>query len=92
MRRDLGQAPPWGAVRLLVTREDSLERAVQLRIALRSLVSSPKDTLFTGDRLNDVVCGRRAGDDTALVGREPSGDMKPDYVFPALIMLKDRIV
>ena len=77
---------------VLVTREDSLDRAVQLRIALRSLSSSPKDTLFTGDRLNDVVCGRRAGVDTALVGREPSGDVRPDYAFPALAMLKDGIV
>ena len=77
---------------VLVTREDSLDRAVQLRIALRSLASSPKDTLFTGDRLNDVVCGRKAGVDTALVGRDPSGDIRPDYAFPALTMLKDSIV
>jgi phosphoglycolate phosphatase-like HAD superfamily hydrolase len=77
---------------ILVTREDSLNRAVQLRIALQSLSSSPKDTLFTGDRLNDVLCGRRAGVDTALVGREPSGDARPDYAFPALVVLKDSIM
>ena len=77
---------------VLVTREDSLDRAVQLRIALRSLASAPKDTLFTGDRLNDVICGRRAGVDTALVGRAPSGDIKPDYAFPVLAMLKDSII
>lgn len=76
----------------LVTREDSLDRAVQLRIALQSLASAPKDTLFTGDRLNDVICGRRAGVDTVLVGRDPSGDIRPDYTFPALAMLKDSIV
>jgi phosphoglycolate phosphatase-like HAD superfamily hydrolase len=77
---------------VIVTREDSLDRTVQLRIALQSLSSSPKDTLFTGDRLNDVVCGRMAGVDTALVGRDPSGDTRPDYAFPALAMLKDGIV
>ena len=77
---------------VLVTREDSLDRAVQLRIALQSLASSPKDTLFTGDRLNDVICGRRVGVDTALVGRGPSGDIRPEYAFPALVMLKDCIM
>lgn len=75
-----------------MTREDSLERALQLRIALQSLASSPKDALFTGDSLNDVLCGKRAGVDTALVGREPSRDIKPDYAFPGLLMLKDGIV
>jgi len=77
---------------VLVTREDSLDRAVQLRIVLQSLSSLPKDTLFTGDRLNDVVCGRRTGVDTALVGRISSGDTRPDYTFPALAMLRDCIV
>lgn len=77
---------------VMATREDSLDRAVQLRIALQSLSSSPKDTLFAGDRLNDVVCGRRTGVDTALVGRDPSGDTRPDYAFPTLAMLKDGIM
>jgi phosphoglycolate phosphatase-like HAD superfamily hydrolase len=76
---------------VMVTREDSLDRAVQLRIALQSLASPPKDTLFTGDRLSDVVCGRRAGVDTVLLGRELLGDVRPDYAFPALTMLKDSI-
>jgi phosphoglycolate phosphatase-like HAD superfamily hydrolase len=77
---------------VLVTREDSLDRAVQLRIALQSLSSPPKDTLFTGDRLDDVACGKRVGVDTALVGRVPSGDARPDYAFPGLAMLKDGIM
>jgi len=76
---------------VLVTREDSLDRAGQLRIALQSLSASPKDTLFTGDRLNDVECGRRAGVDTVLLGRDPSGDTRPDYFFPVLTMLRDVI-
>jgi len=77
---------------VLVTREDSLDRTVQLRIALQSLSALPKDTLFTGDRLNDIVCGRRAGVDTVLVGRDSSGDARPDHIFPTLAMLKDGIV
>ncbi len=75
-----------------VTREDSLDRAVQLRIALQSLSSSPRDTLFTGDGLNDVRCGRRTGVATALVGRDQTGDARPDYAFTTLAMLKDGIV
>lgn len=77
---------------VVVTREDSLDRVAQLRIALQSLASSPKNTLFTGDRLNDIVCGKRVGIDTVLVGRDPSGNVRPDYVFPVLTMLKDIIV
>jgi phosphoglycolate phosphatase-like HAD superfamily hydrolase len=56
------------------------------------MASPPKDTLFTGDRLNDIVCGRKAGVDTALVGKDPSGDVRPDYAFPSLASLKDNIV
>jgi phosphoglycolate phosphatase-like HAD superfamily hydrolase len=75
-----------------VTREDSLDRAEQLRIALQSLSSSPKDTLFTGDGLDDVRCGRRVGVDTALVGREQTGEARPDYTFTTLAIFKDGII
>jgi len=77
---------------VLVTREDSLDRAVQLGIALRSLGSSPKETLFTGDRLNDIICGRRAGVDTVLVWKDPSGDIRPNYSFPNLTLFRESIV
>ena len=77
---------------VLVTREDSLDRAAQLRIALQALQSLPKDTLFIGDRLNDVACGKIAGVDTVLVGRDPSGDTRPDYSFSALAMLKEAVL
>ncbi|MGP8057535.1 MAG: HAD hydrolase-like protein [Nitrososphaerales archaeon] len=75
-----------------MTREDSLDRAEQLRIALQSLSSSPKDTLFTGDGLDDVRCGRRVGVDTALVGREQTGEARPDYTFTTLAIFKDGII
>lgn len=77
---------------VLVTREESLDRAAQLRIAMRSLDSAPGETLFTGDRLNDVICGRRAGVGTVLVGKDPKGDIKPDYSFPSLSMLRDSLL
>ncbi len=77
---------------VMVTREDSLDRTMQLRIALQSLSSSPKDTLFTGDGLNDVRCGRKVGVDTALVGSDQTGEARPDYAFTTLAMLKDGII
>ena len=75
-----------------MTREDSLDRTIQLRGALHSLGVPPKETLFTGDRMNDVICGKRAGVGTALVGKEPSAEAKPDYVFPTLAMLKAALI
>ena len=77
---------------VLVTREDSLDRTAQLRIAMRSLASSPSGTLFTGDKASDVACGRRAGVGTVLIGRDPAGGIKPDYAFPALNILKDNLI
>lgn len=70
-----------------VTREDSLDRSIQLRIVLERMRTSHRDALFIGDRLNDVVCARRQQVDVALVGREASGPVKPDYSFPGLLAL-----
>ena len=72
----------------MITREDSLDRADQIRLALNRLGAKPAKTLFTGDRLNDVICGRKAGVDVALVGRRRVDDPKPDYSFPSLIELR----
>ena len=76
----------------IVTREDSLDRAAQLGAALKFMGSGPGETLFTGDRLNDVVCGKRAGVDVVLVGKEASGDVRPDFTFPSLIQLKESLL
>jgi phosphoglycolate phosphatase-like HAD superfamily hydrolase len=73
----------------IVTREDSLDRAAQLRAALKSLGVAPGEALFTGDRLNDIVCGRRVGVDVVLVGSETFGDVKPNFTFPNLLQLKE---
>ncbi len=74
-----------------VTREDSLDRAVQLRLALETLGAEPRETLFTGDRMNDVVCGKKAGVSTALVGKEAKGDVLPDFSFQTLSSLRDAL-
>jgi len=43
------------------TREDSLERAPQLQMALKALKASPRDTTFIGDRINDLNAARSVG-------------------------------
>jgi len=73
----------------LVTREDSLDRPVQLRIAASAIGLPPRDTLFTADRPNDVICGRKAGVSTAHIGGELPRDVKPDYAFSSLEVLRD---
>jgi len=77
---------------VLVTREDSLDRVTQLRSAMRSLAELPRNTLFTGDRANDIVCGKKVGVGTVLVGREPTDEIKPDYAFPALDVLRGNLI
>jgi phosphoglycolate phosphatase len=72
----------------VVTREDSLDRATQLEAALNRLGVRPRDALFVGDRLNDVVCARRVGVPVALVGRAESQEPRPDFSFPTLLDLR----
>ena len=77
-----------GLFEAVVTREDSLDRAAQLEAALNTLGARPKDALFIGDRLNDVVCGRKVGLRVALVGRSAPDEPKPDYSFADFSQLK----
>ena len=72
----------------VVTREDALDRAVQLEAALNGLGVHPKGALFVGDRLNDVVCARKVGVPVALVGKGTADEPKPDYRFADLAELK----
>ncbi len=76
---------------VIVTREDSLDRGEQVRLALKTLGARPEETLFTGDRLNDVAGGRKAGVKTALLGKPREGDLRPDYVFATLDSLRESL-
>ena len=71
----------------IVTREDSLDRAVQLEAALNRLGVRPRDAFFVGDRFNDVVCARKVGVTVALVGRSQADEPGPDYNFHELAEL-----
>jgi len=46
---------------LVVTREDSLDRAEQLRIALKKLKVSPSEILFTGNTDEDSHAAKKVG-------------------------------
>jgi phosphoglycolate phosphatase-like HAD superfamily hydrolase len=72
----------------VVTREDSLDRVVQLEAALNRLGARPNAVLFVGDRLNDVVCARKVGVAVALVGRTDSAEPRPDLAFESLTELR----
>lgn len=67
-----------------VTREDSLDRAEQILKAVSSIGGRAEETLFVGDRVNDVVSARRAGVRVALVGRAISGEHRPDHSFSSV--------
>jgi len=69
---------------VVVTREDSMDRAVQLDAALDRLGARPREALFIGDRANDVASARKVGVKIALVGKDLPGHPAPDYTFSSL--------
>jgi phosphoglycolate phosphatase len=72
----------------VVTREDSLDRAVQLEAALNRLGVRPRDAFFVGDRVNDVVCARKVGVTVAFMGKLAPDGPKPDFRFDELAELR----
>lgn len=72
----------------IITREDSMDRTIQLEAALNRLGVRPRDAFFVGDRLNDVVCARKVGVTVALVGDAKAETPDPDYRFHELADLR----
>jgi len=62
------------------TREDSLERSNQIKLAREQFEDPRERVLFVGDRLNDIVAAREAGVDVAIIG-DRGVEAKPDYRF-----------
>ncbi len=54
--------------RTIITRDDSLDRFVQLRIAIDKLGVKPSKTVFIGDTLWDYEAGLKMGCKTVIVG------------------------
>ncbi|HVC27780.1 MAG TPA: HAD hydrolase-like protein [Nitrososphaerales archaeon] len=53
------------------TREDSMDRAAQLRMALESLGAKEPEALFVGDRINDLNAARAAGVRFVMIRKMP---------------------
>jgi phosphoglycolate phosphatase-like HAD superfamily hydrolase len=78
-----------GGFRAVLTREDSLKRSEQLRMAFRALGTRPNQGLFVGDKRSDLAAGREVGAEVALVGTRAKKEWGPDHLFPKLVELQD---
>src|SRR5206468_6206443 len=61
------------------TREDSLERSQQLRMAMSRLSAKRDEVLFVGDRLNDARSAAEVGVAVALISQRRQCEIRPDY-------------
>ncbi len=66
------------------TREDSLERSQQLRMAMSRLNAKRDEVLFVGDRLNDVRSAAEVGVAVALLSERRGSEIRPDYQFEGI--------
>jgi phosphoglycolate phosphatase-like HAD superfamily hydrolase len=53
------------------TREDSMDRTAQLRMALQSLGAKVDEAFFVGDRINDLNAARAAGVRFVMIRKRP---------------------
>jgi len=53
------------------TREDSMDRTAQLRMALESLGAREAEAFFVGDRINDLKAARAAGVRFVMIRKRP---------------------
>lgn len=53
------------------TREDSMDRAIQLRMSLDSLGAKQEEALFVGDRINDLNAARALGVRFVMIRKRP---------------------
>ncbi len=70
--------------RHFITREDSLERSKQLRMAMARLNAKRDEVLFVGDRLHDVRSAREVGVAVAMITEKGSPEFDPDYRFSSM--------
>jgi len=53
------------------TREDSMDRTAQLKMALGSVAAKEAEALFVGDRINDLKAARAAGVRFVMIRKRP---------------------
>ena len=88
-KRVLERYGVFGRFRVVLTREDSLERSEQILAACRALGASPGGVLFVGDKRSDLEAGRETGAEVALVGARAKKEWGPDHLFPKLSELRE---
>ena len=71
-------------LRVVLTREDSIDRAEQILAGCKALGILPGGALFVGDKRSDLAAGRQVGAEVALVGLRARKEWKPDHLFPEL--------
>ena len=60
------------------TREDSIDRAEQIRFALSAMKVQKASSMFVGDRLNDLEAAKKVGVPFTMIrthGEDPEGDV-----------------
>ena len=77
---------------VVITREDSLERPAQLRIAIGRLGAGREKVLFIGDRLNDVRSAKEVGVRVALISDRNEAGLEPDHRFQSFKELKHLLL
>jgi phosphoglycolate phosphatase-like HAD superfamily hydrolase len=68
------------------TREDSMDRTAQLRMALESLGAKEAESVFVGDRVNDLKAARAVGARFVMIRKRP--DNPPaDWLYRSMAEL-----
>jgi len=73
----------------VITREDSLSREEQLRMALQKLGVEPREAAMVGDLPWDAEAGRRLGCVTVIVGDRAEGDFNVESAAEAARLLAE---
>ncbi|MGI0090711.1 MAG: HAD family hydrolase [Nitrososphaerales archaeon] len=68
---------------MILTREDSLDRAKQIGIIIEKMSVSARDAVMVGDRDNDVICARQVGLACVLIGTRDS-QTAPAFSYPSM--------
>jgi len=73
-----------GLLPIRFTREDSLLRSQQLRMAMSRLSAKRDEVLFVGDRLNDIRSAGEVGVAVAIISQRRESEIRPDYQFEGI--------
>jgi phosphoglycolate phosphatase-like HAD superfamily hydrolase len=75
---------------VFLSREDSLDRAEQIEMAIRALSISKGESVFVGDRLNDLNAARKVGVEFVLIRNREDAQTK--FSFPDMSSFGDFLL